>query len=189
MWSRAWVQGLCGSTYSAPNSHTIIAMAASWNWKKSPQFGDPHQQWACDWWHAEMFWCGSVGVEPACQCRRHKRRRFHPWVGKIPWRRAWQAIPVFLPGESPWTEEPGGLQSMGSQRIGHIWSDLAACKFPNYQESLRSLPEACGMCKVQRMAPTHTSPIPADVAAATWTTAPLPAHLSPCLPAHVLTML
>ena len=25
----------------------------------------------------------------------------------------------------PWTEEPGGLQSMGSQRIGHNWSDLA----------------------------------------------------------------
>ena len=27
--------------------------------------------------------------------------------------------PVFLPGEPPWTEEPGGLQSMGSQRVGH----------------------------------------------------------------------
>ena len=27
--------------------------------------------------------------------------------------------PVFLPGESPWTEEPGGLQSVGSQRAGH----------------------------------------------------------------------
>ena len=40
-----------------------------------------------------------------------------PWVGKIPWRRKWQ--PVFLPGESPWTEESGGLQSMGSQRVGH----------------------------------------------------------------------
>jgi len=26
-------------------------------------------------------------------------------VGKIPWRRAWQPTPVFLPGESPWTEE------------------------------------------------------------------------------------
>ena len=25
---------------------------------------------------------------------------------------------VFLPGDSPWTEEPGGLQSMGSQRVG-----------------------------------------------------------------------
>ena len=28
------------------------------------------------------------------------RRRFHPWVGKIPWRRAWQPTPIFLPGES-----------------------------------------------------------------------------------------
>ena len=26
----------------------------------------------------------------------------------------------------PWTEEPGGLQSMGSQRVGHIWSDDSA---------------------------------------------------------------
>ena len=25
----------------------------------------------------------------------------------------WQPTPVFLPGESQWTEEPGGLQSMG----------------------------------------------------------------------------
>ena len=41
------------------------------------------------------------------------------WVGKIPWRRAWQPTPVFLPGEPPWTELPGRLQSMGSQRIGH----------------------------------------------------------------------
>ena len=38
-------------------------------------------------------------------------------IGKIPWRRAWQPTPVFLPGESPWTEEPGGLQSLGSQRV------------------------------------------------------------------------
>ena len=40
-------------------------------------------------------------------------------VGKIPWRRAWQPTSVFLPGESPWTEEPVGLQSMGLQRVGH----------------------------------------------------------------------
>ena len=26
----------------------------------------------------------------------------------------------------PWTEEPGGLQSMGLQRVGHDWSNLAA---------------------------------------------------------------
>ena len=32
---------------------------------------------------------------------------------------------IFLPGESPWTEEPGGIQSKVSQRVGHNWSDLA----------------------------------------------------------------
>ena len=37
---------------------------------------------------------------------------------RLPWRRAWQPIPVFLPGR---TEEPGLLQSMGSQRVGHKW--------------------------------------------------------------------
>ena len=34
-------------------------------------------------------------------------------------RRAWQPIPVFLPGESLWTEEPGRPQSMVLQRVGH----------------------------------------------------------------------
>ena len=44
---------------------------------------------------------------------------FNPWIGKIPWRRAWQPTPIFLPEESPWTDEPGGLQSMRVQRVGH----------------------------------------------------------------------
>ena len=29
-----------------------------------------------------------------------ERPRINPWVGNIPWRRAWQPTPVFLPGES-----------------------------------------------------------------------------------------
>ena len=65
------------------------------------------------------------GKEPACQCKRCKRRGSNPRVGKVPWRRAWQPTPVLLPGESPWTEEPDGLQCIGSQRIGHDWSGLA----------------------------------------------------------------
>ena len=39
------------------------------------------------------------GEEPTCQSRKGKRRGFDPWVGKIPWRRAWQPTAVFLPGE------------------------------------------------------------------------------------------
>ena len=43
---------------------------------------------------------GANGKERYCQCRRHKRRQFNPWVGKIPWRWAQQPTLVFLPGES-----------------------------------------------------------------------------------------
>jgi len=37
------------------------------------------------------------GKESACQCRRCG---FHPWVGKIPWRREWQPTPIMLPEKS-----------------------------------------------------------------------------------------
>ena len=37
----------------------------------------------------------------------------------LKWRRKWQPTPVFLLGESPWTEELGGLWSIESQRVGH----------------------------------------------------------------------
>ena len=49
-----------------------------------------------------------------------KRRGFDPRVGKILWRRKWQPTPVFLPGESPWTEEPGGLQSIALQSLTRL---------------------------------------------------------------------
>ena len=58
------------------------------------------------------------GKELACQGRRHKRRRFDPWVGKIPWRRPWQPTSVFFPGESY------GQRSLASYCLyGHKESD------------------------------------------------------------------
>jgi len=42
---------------------------------------------------------------------QYRRPGFDLWVEKIPWRWAWQPTSVFLPGESPWTEE--------LQRVGH----------------------------------------------------------------------
>ena len=51
------------------------------------------------------------------QCRR---LRFDPWVRKIPWRRKWLVTHSnILAWEISWTEEPGGLLSTGSQRVGH----------------------------------------------------------------------
>ena len=57
------------------------------------------------------------GKESACQCGRCL---FHPLMGKIPCRRKWQHTPIFLPEEIPWTEEAGGLQSIGSQRYNLV---------------------------------------------------------------------
>ena len=66
------------------------------------------------------------------------RPGFDPWVGKIPWRRAWQPTPVFLPGESPWAEEHGGLQSTGSERVRHHWIDLSGTHVEGMSWILRS---------------------------------------------------
>ena len=53
--------------------------------------------------------------EPACQCRRC---RFDPWVGKIdPLEKEMATHSSILVWEIPWTEESGGLQSMGLQRV------------------------------------------------------------------------
>ena len=69
---------------------------------------------------------GPGGKEPACQCRRCKTCGYDPWVGKIPWSRKQQPTPVsILAWRIPWTEEPGGLRSIGSQRVGHNTSNLA----------------------------------------------------------------
>ena len=50
-----------------------------------------------------------VVKNPSANAGNAKRREFDPWVRKIPWSRKWRPTPVFLPGESPWTEEPGGI--------------------------------------------------------------------------------
>ena len=43
---------------------------------------------------------GFPGGSDGRVCLQCRRPGFDPQVGKIPWRRAWQPIPLFLPGES-----------------------------------------------------------------------------------------
>ena len=62
---------------------------------------------------------GAGGKEPGCQCKRHERCGFNPWVGKIPWRRKWQPTPVFLSGEFQ-----GQRSLLGSNARGHKESNM-----------------------------------------------------------------
>ena len=65
--------------------------------------------WKCHFTKPIPFLVSSVlklGASPVTQqlrirlqCRSHKRRRFDPWVGKMPWMRTWQPTTVFLPVE------------------------------------------------------------------------------------------
>ena len=63
-----------------------------------------------------VFWASQwlSGKESACQCRKH---RFDPWVRKIPWRREWQSIPVFLSGKSHGQKSLAGHSPWGCKRV------------------------------------------------------------------------
>ena len=50
-----------------------------------------------------------------------------PGLGRSPWRKAWQAHSSILAWRIPWTEEPGRLQLLGSQRVGHDLATKHAC--------------------------------------------------------------
>ena len=60
---------------------------------------------------------GASGKEPACKYKRHKRLGFDPWFGKIPWRREWQPISVFLPGESLGQRSLAGYSPWGHKEF------------------------------------------------------------------------
>ena len=79
--------------------------------------------------------------ESACQCRRHSRRGFDPWVGKIPWSRIWQPTAVFLPekfhgqktleGCSPWghRESDTTQQACAQELITHRLLAINVCNW------------------------------------------------------------
>ena len=56
---------------------------------------------------------GASGKESACQCMRHRRRGFCPWIGKMPWDRKWEPTPVFLLGKSHGQRSLAGYSLQG----------------------------------------------------------------------------
>ena len=73
------------------------------------------------WLEAWGFPGSSDGKESASQCRRQRKHRLDPWVGKIPWRRKWQPTPIFLPEKSQGQRILTGYRPWG-HRVRH---DLA----------------------------------------------------------------
>ena len=68
---------------------------------------------------------GASGKQHACQCRRHRRRRFNPWVRKMPWRRKCQPSSVFLPGKSHRQRSLAGYSPWGHKSWDTTEHDLA----------------------------------------------------------------
>ena len=105
----------------------------TWIWVKSGRWwwtGRPGMLWFMGSqrvrhdWATELNWI-DLRVSLVAQLVKNRpavqETQFNSSTGKIPWRRAWQPIPVLLPGKSPWTEEPGGL---GRIRWGHKDMDM-----------------------------------------------------------------
>ena len=76
-----------------------------------------------------MVWIGiskkKPGASLVAQLVKNPPAIRETWVWSLGWEDCLEEVEqptlVFLPWESPWTEEPGGLQSMGLQRVGHDW--------------------------------------------------------------------
>ena len=80
------------------------------------------------WWG---FPGGTSGKEPACQSRRCKETQVRSLGWEDPLEEGMATHCSVLDWRIPWTEEPGGLQSMGSQKVGHYRNDLVSIEFDN----------------------------------------------------------
>ena len=85
---------------------------------------------------------GASSKEPTCQRRRPKRHGFDPWVGRSPWRRAWQPTPVLLPAESHGQRSLAGYSPWGQKRFPvhrtRVWASE-----PPWQCETPTGPAAC----------------------------------------------
>ena len=87
------------SAFISSNTYSLNTCLKHPLWVHFTLFSFPTYFFFTSFYHFEGFPGGPSGKEPTCQCRRCKRCGFDPWVGMIPWRRAWQPNLVFLPRE------------------------------------------------------------------------------------------
>ena len=132
-----------GSPAHIPSNHHVGP------WLVDPQFHRDRHYWCCVLTIFSLpIYQGGLprwlsGKESTRLCRRHG---FDPWVGKTPWGTIMATHSSILAWKMPWTEEPGGLQSMGSQRVGktakEAHTQLPATHWTPYKHYLR-FPSKC----------------------------------------------
>ena len=103
-----WMNGAC-----VPSHHQMSQMMLQ---PKSSGEGTPHVRlWGFP---------GGARGKSACQCRRLRDAGSISGSGRSPAGGHGNPLSILV-WRIPWTEEPGGLEFIGSQRVRHDWSDLA----------------------------------------------------------------
>ena len=119
---------ICGAYFNKnvvknPFNCALRSFHLTFNWKQSIHEVKTRVLWEQV---VSKFPGGTRGKGPIGLCRRCG---FNPWIGKIPWRRKWQPIPVFLPGEphgqrslagsSPWDHKESDATGVNQQSTEH----------------------------------------------------------------------
>ena len=118
----------------------IIEFEGAWwegrNWRMMlGYFSESHEGHIKNLYHDDWgFPGGASGKGPTCQ---YRTQRFNPQVGKIPLEEGKAPHSSILAWRIPWTEKPGGLWSIGLQRVRHSWSDLACMPMHGWFTCLR----------------------------------------------------
>ena len=87
--AKTWVQSLA---WEDPHGQRSLGGCSPWGRKKL----DMTERLSLSFSFKKVFWwLGSERI-----CLQHGTPGFDPWVGKIPWRRAWPPGPVLRPGDS-----------------------------------------------------------------------------------------
>ena len=115
--------------------------------------------WACFWtrfcsfgvWRLLFTWppWWLHGKESACQCRRHKRHKFYPCIGRIPWRRKWHPPLGFLPWKFHGQRSLMGYRPWGCEE-SNVTED-AHLPFNWYITGLIAIALSCRIYKSSRL--------------------------------------
>jgi len=115
--AQVWFLGNCELNWQKSYISSLMLIFLH-DWKLHRK--EVKNQWSI-WTWGPLGFPWHSGKESPWECSRHKRCGFDPLVGKIPG--VGNGNPLqYSCQDNSWAEEPGRLQSMWSQRVGHDWA-------------------------------------------------------------------